>query len=208
MSASRTRPPSESRPSAAHDRQLRLLRSTAAGDRAAFEELYREVHPRVVRFLYRMTRNAELADELFNEVMFVVWRKAGDFRGGSKPSTWILGIAHRKALKALSRRRRSRQRTVLGETELETMRDPRERPDRRELRDWLDRALETLPAPQRVVLELAYHLGYSCREIAEIVDCPVNTVKTRMFHARRKLRELLPVLAAAARPHSPEEEAP
>jgi RNA polymerase sigma-70 factor (ECF subfamily) len=64
-----------------------------------------------------------------------------------------------------------------------------------EQREWLNAALERLPSEQRLVLELAYHLGHSCEEIAEIMNCPVNTVKTRMFHARRKLKVLLPALA-------------
>ncbi|HSE13344.1 MAG TPA: RNA polymerase sigma factor, partial [Rudaea sp.] len=62
-------------------------------------------------------------------------------------------------------------------------------------KDLLDRALATLPPEQRLVVELTYCLGHSCEEIATITDCPVNTVKTRMFHARRKLRELLPGLS-------------
>jgi len=64
-----------------------------------------------------------------------------------------------------------------------------------ERREWLNAALERLPSEQRLVLELAYHLGHSCEEIAEIMNCPVNTVKTRMFHARKKLKVLLPALA-------------
>ena len=64
-----------------------------------------------------------------------------------------------------------------------------------EAEDWLGRALNGLPTEQRAVLELTYYLGYSCEEIAAIMECPVNTVKTRMFHARQKLRVALPALA-------------
>jgi RNA polymerase sigma-70 factor (ECF subfamily) len=64
-----------------------------------------------------------------------------------------------------------------------------------EQRDLLDHALAVLPPEQRLVLELTYFLGHSCEEVAAITACPVNTVKTRMFHARRKLRELLPQLS-------------
>jgi len=60
----------------------------------------------------------------------------------------------------------------------------------------LARALESLSPDHRAVLELTYYLGHSCSEIAAIMDCPVNTVKTRMFHARNKLRVLIPMLAA------------
>jgi RNA polymerase sigma-70 factor (ECF subfamily) len=64
--------------------------------------------------------------------------------------------------------------------------------------EWILRALQHLPTEQRLTLELAYGQGYSCEEIAEIMDCPMNTVKTRMFHARGKLRALLPHLAGTA----------
>ena len=176
---------------------LILLQRIAEGDRRAFDELFRSYHPRVIRFLYRITRSTETAEELFNDVMFVVWEKAADFRGHSRVSTWILGIAYRKALKAVSKARRLRSQRPLSELELQTLREPRSMADRRELRDWLGKALETLSDQQRMVIELAYFMGHSCAEIAEIAGCPVNTVKTRMFHARKRLREILPHLGAA-----------
>jgi RNA polymerase sigma-70 factor (ECF subfamily) len=67
-----------------------------------------------------------------------------------------------------------------------------------ELSEWLGVALARLPLEQQMVLELAYHLGHSCEEIALIMHCPVNTVKTRMFHARRKLKTILVKLAGPA----------
>ncbi len=177
---------------------LILLRRVAERDREAFERLYLEYHPRVIRFLYRLTRNTETAEEVFNDVMFVVWQKASDFRGHSRASTWILGIAYRKGLKAAAKARRLRAQRPFSELELATLQEPRSMVDRRELRDWVGKALDSLPDPQRIVIELAYFLGHSCAEISEIVGCPVNTVKTRMFHARRRLRDLLPHLGAPA----------
>jgi RNA polymerase sigma-70 factor (ECF subfamily) len=69
-----------------------------------------------------------------------------------------------------------------------------------ELRDWLVQALEQLPMEQRLAVELCYELGYSCEEISAIMGCPVNTVKTRLFHARAKLQKLLPVLGGGSPP--------
>ncbi len=175
---------------------LVLLQRVADKDRTALEELYRAYHPRVVQFLYRITRSAGLAEETYNDVMLVVWQKASGFQGRSRVSTWILGIAYRKGLKARSKARRRRAQRPFTELELATLREPRSMDDRRLLRDWVAKALDSLPAQQRMVIELAYFLGHSCSEIAEIVDCPVNTVKTRMFHARKKLRGLLPHLGA------------
>ncbi len=69
-----------------------------------------------------------------------------------------------------------------------------------ELREWLVKALSQLPEEQRMAVELCYELGYSCEEISTIMNCPVNTVKTRLFHARAKLQKLLPVLGGSAPP--------
>ena len=77
------------------------LGRVAAGDRAAFEDLYRRQHPRLVRFLRRFCGRRELIDEVINDALWVVWRRAASFRGDSKVSTWITGIAYRCMLKAL-----------------------------------------------------------------------------------------------------------
>jgi RNA polymerase sigma-70 factor (ECF subfamily) len=121
-----------------------------------------------------------------------VWQRAADFRGASYVSTWIMGIAYRRGLKALKRASVMQ----LGANDIRDDAGASHEPwSGAERREWLNAALERLPSEQRLVLELAYHLGHSCEEIAEIMNCPVNTVKTRMFHARKKLKVLLPALA-------------
>ena len=170
-------------------RELELIERVAQRDRRAFEELYNLYHRRLARFLTRLTRRYELAEEIINDTFWVVWQRAGDFRGASQVSTWILGIAYRRALKTLQR-----QRPVLSSED--GVEEPVDEPwQRAELSEWLSAALERLPLEQRMVLELAYHVGHSCEEIAQIMNCPVNTVKTRMFHGRRKLKLLLATLA-------------
>jgi RNA polymerase sigma-70 factor (ECF subfamily) len=172
--------------------EFALLARVAEGDRQAFRELYLGYHRRLARFLMRITRRYDLAEEIINDTLWVVWRKAADFRGQSKVSTWIMGIAYRRALKAL--RHLNTGNVILNpldESSTLTGEEPQRDAD---LREWIDRALGQLPAEQRLVVELTYYQGLSCQEAAEIMDCPVNTVKTRMFHARRKLRTLLPQL--------------
>jgi len=83
------------------DSDRRLLQKVAAGDREAFRELYVVYHRRLARFLVRLTRRYEVAEEIINDTLWVVWRKAGEFRGDSRISTWIMGIAYRRALKTL-----------------------------------------------------------------------------------------------------------
>jgi RNA polymerase sigma-70 factor (ECF subfamily) len=175
--------------SSSNARELELLRQVAAGDRTAFKELYLIYHRRLARFLMRMTSRHDLIEEVINDTLWTVWLKAGDFRGDSLVSTWIVGITYRRALKAL--RRHGTARPILVE-------DVAVAPDvqlEAENREWLGLALAELPLEQRMVMEFSYLMGHSCEEIAQIMQCPVNTVKTRMFHAREKLRRSLPRLA-------------
>jgi RNA polymerase sigma-70 factor, ECF subfamily len=179
-------------------RESELIARIAKGDRRAFEELYNLYHRRLARFLTRLTRRYDVAEEVINDTFWIVWKKAGDFRGESQPSTWILGIAYRRARNAF----RSAARTGSSEN-LDALLDPptTDEPMRaEELRDWLLQALEQLPVEQRLAVELCYELGYSCEEISAIMGCPVNTVKTRLFHARAKLQKLLPILGGSAPP--------
>jgi len=177
--------------------ELQLLDRIAARDHQAFEQLYHLYYPRLTRFLYRFTRRADSIEEMVNDTMFVVWQNAAGFRRKSRVSTWIFGIAYRTALKELRRRGRSPKEESQSETLIERMGAPDPAVDRWELQQSLETALATLSAEQRAVLELTYFHGYSCQEVADIVDCPVNTVKSRMFYARRRLREQLPRLGAA-----------
>ena len=175
--------------SSSNARELELLRQVAAGDRTAFKELYLIYHRRLARFLMRMTSRHDLIEEVINDTLWTVWLKAGDFRGDSLVSTWIVGITYRRALKALRRHGAARpmlveEVAVAPDAQLED-----------ENRQWLGQALAELPLEQRMVMEFSYLMGHSCEEIAQIMQCPVNTVKTRMFHAREKLRRSLPRLA-------------
>jgi RNA polymerase sigma-70 factor (ECF subfamily) len=174
-------------------RERDLIARVAEGDRRAFEELYHLYHRRMARFLTRLTRRYDIAEEVINDTFWVVWRKAHTFRGDSQPSTWILGIAYRKARNAFRASARLAEKNLQIEAEPLTEEEPS---GTEELRDWLGRALAELPVEQRLAVELCYELGHSCEEIATIMGCPVNTVKTRLFHARAKLQRLLPQLAS------------
>jgi RNA polymerase sigma factor (sigma-70 family) len=81
-----------------------LLDSVAERDRDAFTELYGIYQARLFKFVYRLTRSYTASEELVNDIMLVIWRNAGKFRGDSKPSTWIFGIAYRQTLKRLSKK--------------------------------------------------------------------------------------------------------
>lgn len=178
-------PGSESSRAVRDSAERALLAAIAAGDRAALTRLYTDYHPRLFKFVYRLTRSHAVTDELINDVMLAIWRGAGGFRGDSKPSTWIFGIAYRQALKRLSRK------SLSFSAGFEVDHLPHADNASLEREDWVRRGLDALPPTQRLAVELVFYLGLSYDEVAAVTDCPVNTVKTRMFHARRKLRQEL-----------------
>lgn len=167
-----------------------LLRQVSSGDLRAFESLYRNYHPRLTRFLGLMTSRRSVIEEALNDTMLVVWRRSATYNGQSKVSTWIFAIAHRTALKSL----RSQDEAIDGPASAEAAAfdlDPEASRSERERRVALQRALEELSAEHRSVLVLTYFHDLPYAEIAEIVGCPVETVKTRAFHGRRRLRASL-----------------
>ena len=170
------------------------MAAVAAGDRHALEELYLGYHRRLARFLSRFTKRYENIEEIINDTFMVVWQSAGDFRSASQVSTWFIGIAYRTALKSIRRQKNHAGAGSLDDHPEQTV-DPTMAT---EVHDWLQHGLSRLPVEQRLTLELAYHMGHSVEEIAAITDCPVGTVKARMFHAREKLRQYLPALGGAA----------
>ncbi|MBS1211937.1 MAG: hypothetical protein H6R26_553 [Proteobacteria bacterium] len=167
-----------------------LIRRICTSDQVAFEVLYKRYYQRLFRFSYRVTRRLDLIEEVINDVMFVVWNKASTFNYEAKVSTWILGIAYKKCLKSVSDKIQS-EHVSLDEFE-ELMPAVNDKALRHvELDDWLEVALSRLSPEHRAVLELTYHHGFHYAEIAELLGCPENTVKTRVFHARKKIQSLM-----------------
>ncbi|MBV8468173.1 MAG: sigma-70 family RNA polymerase sigma factor [Burkholderiales bacterium] len=170
--------------------EITLLAHVRAGELRAFDTLYRLYFPRLARFIERMTRRPALVEELINDTMMVVWRRADSYNGESKVSTWIFGIAYRKALKALSKVDDPVDDSDVVEVE-EDAPGPEATLTQAQLRATLMQAMSKLSADHRAVIDLAYFNEFGCREIADIMACPVDTVKTRMFHARRRLKTVL-----------------
>lgn len=167
------------------------IEQIARGDREAFEKLYRVYSVRLFRYLFSMVQEKNVAEELTNDVLLAAWKGAAEFRGQSKPSTWLFGIARHKALSSL---RQVNSHTVDIKEASEIM-EPREGPEelvtRERLQQRLRSALQQLSQPHREVVELTFYQGLSYQEIAEIMQCSVNTVKTRMFYAKKYLRDHL-----------------
>ena len=169
---------------------VRLIDRIAGKDLRAFEELYRIYHPRLSRFLKNMLHRAPLVEEVLDDTMMVVWRQPERYNGKSKVSTWIFAIAYRKALKALKRHDEPVE-DKHAEARESTEADPEQQVGHRQVQQVLQGAINELSQDHRAVVDLTYFHGIGYREIAEIMACPVDTVKTRMYHARRHLRNKL-----------------
>lgn len=172
-----------------NDVERELLWRISCADRDAFRQLYLRYHRRLSRFLSRVTSRHEDVEDAINDALLIVWQRAGQFRNTSRVSTWIFSISYRCALKSIRRSAVPAAATALDVQGGAAVTEDTARET--EDRQMLDLGLARLPIEQRLVLVLAYYLDYSCEEIAAIVECPVNTVKTRMFHARRKLRKFV-----------------
>jgi RNA polymerase sigma-70 factor (ECF subfamily) len=172
------------------DDERALIERIVRRDLRAFEALFRLYHPRLTRFLGAMVRRPTLVEEVLNDTLMAVWNKPEKYNGACKVSTWVFAIAYRKALHALR---------GCDEPVESPHNDVRECPDagpeqligQRQARQALLAAMGQLSADHRAVVDLTYFHEIGYREIAEIMGCPVDTVKTRMFHARRRLKAAL-----------------
>src|SRR6184192_3210468 len=168
-----------------------LIGRIANGDRLAMQVLYARYHVRVFRFVVRLVRDEATAEDVISEVFLDVWRQAGRFEGRSAVSTWMLAIARFKALSAL--RRRPDQ--ELDDRTIGASEDPSDDPaaalEKKDKSAMIRKCLTGLSAEHREIVDLVYYHEKSVEEVAEIVGIPENTVKTRLFYARKKLAELL-----------------
>jgi RNA polymerase sigma-70 factor (ECF subfamily) len=162
-----------------------LLRAVGRADRQAFRELYERHAERVYRFSISLVRNTHLAEEVLQETMLTVWKSGASFRGASKATTWILGIARNQAHSLLRREKK-------GERLPE---DPKGEPDPAEVAEIdvrVTRALQTLSSEQQEVLHLVFYEEMSLADAAAVLGIPEGTVKSRLFYARKALaKELL-----------------
>lgn len=187
-----------------------LLNAIAKKDQSAFDKLYKRYYKRVVNFAYQFVKQKDTALEVANDVMLAVWNQAEGFEHRSSVSTWIYGITYRQAQKAFTKNQRHdhdnydehwqqhnadehddetlSNGAAIDETALKTS-DLEHAMQSQQLWGQMVKAIDTLNEDQKSVVYLT-SIGYSYPEIAEMMDCPPNTVKTRMFHARRLIKEL------------------
>lgn len=178
-------------PGSARAADVALMARVARGDRAAFEVVHARLRRPILSYLQRLIGDAGRAEEVLSELMLALWRQASVFAGRSSLETWAFGIAHNKAASLLRKRRDE----PLDEGVAETIGDDRPNPEdeagHEQLRTLLGALIAKLSAPQRAILRMAYFEGLSIEETAERLAVSPNTVKTRLFCARRHLRRML-----------------
>ena len=175
--------------SAADDRQL--LERIAARDQTALRALYARHQGRVFRFVLRLVRQDAVAEELTNEVFLEAWRNAGTFEGKASASTWLLSIAHHRAVSSLRKRRELAWNEEAAAEIADTDDDPEVVAQKADKSVLLRRAMDQLSPEHREIIDLVYYHEMSIAEVSEVTGIPENTVKTRMFYARKRLSEIL-----------------
>ncbi len=172
------------------DQDMQLVRRIAAGEDAAFRALYTAYGQRLFAYAVRLTRNPTIAKDVVQESLVAVWLNASRFRGDGRVIAWLLGIVHHKALHALRR-----QSPAGLDEEAEEWPDEGATLDEqmagRERAELLREGLDALSLKHRVVLELVFYQGLNLAEVAEVCDCPIGTVKSRLNYAKAHLRRVL-----------------
>ncbi|NJO54571.1 MAG: sigma-70 family RNA polymerase sigma factor [Bacteroidales bacterium] len=168
-----------------------LILRIANGDRMAMQVLFARHQIKVFRFVLRLIGNEAAAEDVISEVFLDVWRHAGRFEARSSVSTWLLAIARNKAYSALRRPKPEELDEAKAETIEDTGDDPEVVAQKKDKSELLRGCIQRLSVDHREVIDLVYYHEKTIEEVAEIVGIPENTVKTRMFYARRKLSEML-----------------
>jgi RNA polymerase sigma-70 factor (ECF subfamily) len=182
------------RAAAAADRQNSdeaLVAKVATGNRLAMQALFARHHIRVYRFVLRFIGNEALAEDVTSETFLCVWQQAERFAARSSFATWLLAIARNKALTELRHRRELPPDDEQEDETVDPAHDPEAAYAVRHRRAVVRACLARLSREQRAIIDLVYYHEKSVQEVAQIMDIPRNTVKTRMFYARRKLSQLL-----------------
>jgi RNA polymerase sigma-70 factor, ECF subfamily len=172
---------------------LEVIKQIAGGDKRALETLYTRHSGRTFKFLLRLTANRSAAEDLTHDVFLEVWKSAGRFEGRSSAATWILSIARYKALDAKRKQRSLSEHDLPGRAEP----TPEMTAIKESTGNYMRECMAQLSGEHQEIIDLVYFHEKSVAEVSEILGIPENTVKTRMFYARKKLKEKL--LAAGDR---------
>ncbi len=168
-----------------------LIRQIAAGNKLAMRALFARHQIKVYRFALRIVRDTGLAEDAVSETFIDAWQHADRFEGRSSVSTWLLGIARHKALTAAQRRPTESLDCEGAQNAVDPAQDPEAALGHRDTGAVIRRCLQALSPEHAEIIDLVYYQEKSIKEIVDILGIPDNTVKTRMFYARKRLAALV-----------------
>ena len=175
-----------------------LVSRAQRGDLAAYDDLVRRYQERIYATIYHMTSNHEDANDLAQDTFIKAFQALKSFKGGSSFYTWVYRIAVNKTINFL-KQRKNRTHMSLNDLDFNAEHDPdllalvsdktpRREAQLAELQQKLNEALQKLSEPHRLVVTLHDVQGLAHEEIAQIMDCNVGTVRSRLFYARQQLQ--------------------
>ncbi len=178
--------------------EMELVRRARKGDLTAYDDLVRRYQERIYATVYHMTANHEDANDLAQEAFIKAYQALKSFKGGSSFYTWVYRIAVNKTINFLKQRRNKAQ---ISRNDLDfnaehdpdlvaliSDRTPRREINLAELQQKLNEAMQKLSETHRLVVTLHDVQGLSHEEIADIMDCNIGTVRSRLFYARQQLQ--------------------
>ena len=180
-----------------NDEVRQLLGRIGRQDEAAFRQLYKAFSRKVYAYVLNMLNDHARAEEVVADTLYEVWMHPDRFRGESQFSTWLIGIARRKSLMVYRARRPDEVHDDLDDVAETTA---SESPDAfaelagKQRREGVQHCMGKLSDEHRECLHLVFYEGLGLAEVAAIQNCPEGTVKTRLFHARQKIKNCLQVL--------------
>lgn len=176
---------------------LRLLGRIEQGDEAAFRQLYKAFSRKLYAYALRQSSDPAQAEEIVSDTLYEVWKAPGKFRGDSQFSTWLIGIARNKLLMAYRARKHE-----ADHDDVDEMAEVLESDEAcgfdvladKQRREGVLHCMSKLGDEHRECVHLVFYEGMSVAEVADVQKCPEGTVKTRLYHARQKLRNCLRLL--------------
>jgi RNA polymerase sigma-70 factor, ECF subfamily len=180
-----------------NDEVLRLLARIESRDEAAFSELYRAFSRRLYAYVLRQNGDPAQAEEIVSDTLYEVWKAPAKFRGEAQFSTWLIGIARNKVLMAFRSRKPDTLHDDLDDVAESVASDAPgafETLAQRQRQEGVRHCMGKLSNEHRECVHLVFYEGMGLAEVAALQACPENTVKTRLFHARQKLKNCLKLL--------------
>lgn len=169
------------------DKDIELLKRISKGDEESFRQLYELTHKEVYFFLFRLFHDKDAAEDTLIETFTEVWKSAKNFKGKARILTWIIGIAKNLAMNKLKKDRTHE--SIDDFPNISNSANPTaESFERQRL---LKEAMSSLSVKHREVLDLVFYHEMTYQEVSEVLNAPLNTVKTRVFYAKEALRKTL-----------------